>query len=107
MARVGFQSAIRSWPPASGIVVEPFDSGRHDRSGFSCGTDRLDSFLRFSARKQQKDKFTRVFVAVAADSRKVLGYHALKALAVQTDDLGADRSRRAPNKELLVRCTSR
>ena len=80
----------------SGIVIEPFDPGRHDRSGFSCGTDRLDNFLRFSARKQQKDDFTRVFVAVAQGSPRVLGY-ALNAHAVATGDLGADRPRRAPN----------
>ena len=81
----------------SAIVIEPFDPGRHDRSGFSCGTDRLDNFLRFSARKQQKDNFTRVFVAVAEGSPEVLGYYALNAHAVATADLGADRPRRAPN----------
>ena len=62
-------------PTASGIAIEPFDPGRHDRSGFSCGTQRLDNFLRFSARKQQKDDFTRVFVAVAEGSPRVLGYY--------------------------------
>jgi len=79
------------------IVVEPFDPGRHERSGFSCGTERLDNFLRFSARKRQKDDFTRVFVAVAEGSPKVLGYYALNAHAVATGELGADRPRRAPN----------
>ena len=79
-----------------GIVIEPFDPGRHDRSGFSCGTDRLDNFLRLSARKQQKDDFTRVFVAVAEGSPEVLGYYALNAHAVATDELEADRPRRAP-----------
>ena len=78
-------------PAVPAIVIEPFDPGRHDRSGFSCGTDRLDNFLRFSARKQQKDDFTRVFVAVAQGSPRVLGYYALNAHAVATDD------RRAPN----------
>ena len=82
---------------ASGIVIEPFDPGRHDRSGFSCGTERLDNFLRFTARKQQKDDFTRVFVAVAGGSPEVLGYYALNAHAVATGDLGMDRPRRAPN----------
>ena len=84
-------------PAAPGIVIEAFDPGRHDRSGFSCGTDRLDNFLRFSARKQQKGDFTRVFVAVAEGSPRVLGYYALNAHAVATDDLGPDRPRRAPN----------
>ena len=79
------------------IVIEPFDPGRHERSGFSCGTERLDNFLRFSARKRQKDDFTRVFVAVAEGSPKVLGHYALNAHAVATGELGADRPRRAPN----------
>ena len=81
----------------SAIVIEPFDPGRHDRPGFSCGTDRLDNFLRFSARKQQKDDFTRVFVAVDGGLPKILGYYALNAHAVATAGLGADRPRRAPN----------
>ena len=80
-----------------GIVIEPFDPGRHDRSSFSCGTDRLDNFLRLTVRKQQKDDFARVFVAVDEGSPKVLGYYALNAHAVATADLGADRPRRAPS----------
>ena len=79
------------------VVIEPFDPARHERSGFSCGTERLDNFLRFSARKQQKDDFTRVFVAVAEGSPKILGYYALNAHAVATGELGADRPKRAPN----------
>ncbi len=83
-------------PSVPRIVIEPFDPARHDRSGFSCGTARLDNFLRLSARKQQKDDFTRVFVAVAEGSPEVLGYYALNAHAVATEELGADRPRRAP-----------
>ncbi len=81
---------------ASPIVIEPFDPARHKRSGFSCGTERLDNFLRLSARKQQKDDFTRVFVAVEEGSPKILGYYALNAHAVATGELGADRPKRAP-----------
>ena len=82
---------------ASRIVIEPFDPARHERSGFCCGTERLDNFLRLSARKQQKDDFTRVFVAVAEGSPNILGYYALNAHAIATGELGADRPRRAPN----------
>ena len=82
---------------ATRIVIESFDPGRHERSGFSCGTERLDNFLRFSARKRQKDDFTRVFVAVAEGSPRILGYYALNAHAVATGELGADRPRRAPS----------
>ena len=87
----------REHPIAATFVIEPFDPGRHDRAGFSCGTDRLDNFLRFSARKQQKDDFTRVFVAVVAGSPEILAYYALNAHAIATGDLGLDRPRRVPN----------
>ena len=83
-------------PNAPQVVIEPFDPGRHDRSGFSCGTDRLDNFLRLSARKQQKDDFTRVFVAVTEGSPKVLGYYALNAHAVAMEELGTNRPPRVP-----------
>ena len=83
-------------PSVPRIVIEPFDHGRHDRSGFACGTDRLDNFLRLSARKQQKDDFIRVFVAVTEGSSEVLGYYALNAHAVATEDFGEDRPKRAP-----------
>ena len=78
------------------IFIEPFDPGRRDQSGFSCGTDRLDNFLKLSAKKQQKDDFTRVFVAVGEGSPEVFGYYALNANAVATEALGADLPRRAP-----------
>ena len=86
----------RDHQATSGIVIEPFDPGRHDRSGFSCGTVRLDNFLRFSVRRQQKDDFTRVFVAAAEGAPKVLGYFAVNAHAIAIDELGTDRPRRAP-----------
>ena len=83
-------------PADTGIVVEPFDPGRHDRSGSCCETDRLDNFMRFSVKKQRRDDITRVFVAVVKGSPEVLGFYALNAHAVATDDLGTDRPRRAP-----------
>ncbi len=82
---------------AGRIAIEPFDLARHDRSGFSCGTVRLDNFLRFSSRKRQKDDFTRVFVAVAESSPGILGCYALNAHTVATGELGADHPARAPN----------
>ena len=81
---------------ASRIVIEPFDSVRHERSGFSSEKKRLVNFLRFSARKQQKDDSTRVVVAVAEGSPKFLGHYALNAHAVAPDEFGPNRPKRAP-----------
>ena len=84
-------------PAGPGIRIERFDSARHDRTTFSCGTDRLDNFLRLSAKKRQKDDFTRVFVAVAEGSPRILGYYAVNTHAVPIDEFGADRPPRSPN----------
>ena len=83
------------------VFIEPFEPGRHERAEFSCGVPRLDNFLRLSARKQQKDDFTRVFVAVAEGSDRILGYYALNTHAVGIDELGRSRPGRAPDRASL------
>ena len=62
-------------PPA--LRIEHFDPTRHDRAAFDCGVDRLNNYLRLSARKQQKDDMTRVYVVVEEGSTRILGYHAI------------------------------
>lgn len=59
------------------VNIESWDPGRHDRSGFDCGVERLNNFLNLSARKQQKDDMTRVYVAVEQGETTILGYHAI------------------------------
>lgn len=59
------------------LRIERFDPARHDRAGFTCGEDRLDNFLKLSAKKQQRDDMTRVYVAVEDGQTKILGYHAI------------------------------
>ena len=61
----------------SALRIELFDAARHDRAGFDCGVGRLDNYLKLSARKQQRDDMTRVYVAVEEGSARILGYHAI------------------------------
>ncbi len=77
--------------------IDPFEPSRHERAAFSCGVARLDNFLRLSAKKQQKDGFTRLFVAVAEGASRILGYYALNTHAVGTTELAQNRPRRAPS----------
>ena len=79
-----------------GITIEPFDPQKHDRTAFSCGTARLDNFLRRTARKQQAGDFTRVWVATDSGRVSILGYYALNAHALEGDDLPAHLTRNAP-----------
>jgi len=59
------------------INIESWNPDRHDRSGFNCGVQRLNNFLSLSAKKQQKDDMTRVYVAVVPGETTILGYHAI------------------------------
>ncbi len=76
--------------------IARFDPQTHDRAGFSCGIDRLDNFLKLTAKKQQTGDFTRVFVATAPDGAAVLGYYAVNAHSLLGDALPEAITRRAP-----------
>ena len=78
------------------IFIEPLDPQRHDRAAFSCGTIRLDNFLKRTARKHQAGDFTRVWVATELGSAGILGYYALNAHALEGDDLPTELTKKAP-----------
>ncbi len=78
------------------ISIEPFDPKRHDRAAFACGTDRLDNFLRRTARKHQAGNFTRVWVATVGEQAGILGYYALNAHSLEADDLPDNLTENTP-----------
>ena len=70
------------------IDIVSWDPGRHDRSGFDCGVERLNNFLKLSAKKQQKDDhLTRVYVAVVPEDTAILGYHAINVGTMNVSEL--------------------
>ena len=84
------------------LRIELFDPARHDRAGFACGVGRLDNYLKLSAKKQQTDDMTRVYVAVEDSQAIILGYHAISLGMMNADEL-ARRPRGAPDDgELLI-----
>ena len=78
------------------LRIELFDPARHDRAGFVCGVDRLDNYLKLSAKKQQKNNMTRVYVAVEDGQVVILGYHTINLGMMNADEL-AKRPRGAPD----------
>lgn len=77
------------------LRIERFDPTRHDRDGFDCGTARLDNYLKRTARKQQADDMTRIYVAVAEGTMEILGYSAINLGMMTVDEL-AKRPRGTP-----------
>lgn len=82
-------------------TVAPFDSGLHDRSGFSCGSTELDRYIREFASQDVRRDIARVFVAIAAGS-SVLGYYSLSAASYRRDHLPAEHAKRLPRYPVPV-----
>ena len=78
------------------ISIIPLDPEKHDRASFSCGTVRLDNFLKRSARKQQSGDFTRVWVATEGGRDEILGYYALNAHSLEGEGLPSGLAKHAP-----------
>lgn len=77
------------------LRIEVFDPSRHGRKDFDCGTERLNNYLRLTAKKQQKADLTRVYVVTREGESQVLGYSAI-ALGMMNADALAKKPRGAP-----------
>ena len=93
--------AAEAAPNPQGISIDPLDPENHDRAAFSCGTGRLDNFLKRTARKHQAGDFTRVWVATEGGRAEILGFYALNAHSLEGDDLPANLTRNAPRSGFI------
>jgi len=76
---------------------------RHDRTGFYCGVDELDEYLRRFAGQNEKGGISQHFAAVPeAGAARVLGYYALSAGAVAFDRLPVGMKKRLPRYPIPV-----
>lgn len=86
--------------PAS-LVVEYLDDAVHDRQGFDCGVEALNTFLQTQARKEmeRRSAITYVLVDPAAPSQ-IIGFYSLSAATVLLDSSVSHSSR--PQSHLSV-----
>ena len=59
---------------------------QHDRSGFTCGSEPLDRYLRAQAGQDARKRVAATFVLCEGESNTVFGYYTLSAVSV---DIGA------------------
>lgn len=78
------------------VTIEAFDPTKHDRSGFRSGIDRIDNFLKRTARKHQAADFTRIWVACRPGQPQVLGYYAVNSHALEANELPDQLAKGAP-----------
>ena len=79
-----------------GLLIESFDPHRHERTAFFSGVERIDNFLKRTARKQQDGDFTRIWVAVEPGNPAILGYYAMNAHALEQGEMPPEMARDAP-----------
>lgn len=82
-------------PPRERYRVVPLES-RHDRSGFSCGLEALDTYLRQRATQDSRRKVAAVFVAEEVASGSLHGFYTLSMASVLLDLLPTALAKKMP-----------
>lgn len=74
---------------------------QHDRSGFSCGVEPLDRYLKEQAGQDARKRVAAPFVLCEGHSNKVLGYYTLSALSIDVGAWPPDIARRLPRYPIV------
>jgi GNAT superfamily N-acetyltransferase len=69
------------------LSIEKLDG--HDRSGFSCGVEELDEWLRSQATQQQRKNNAVTYVALHPDDNRVVGYYSSLTYRLDLDEAAA------------------
>ena len=78
------------------LIIEPLNL-THDRTGFQCGVEALDRYLKKQAKLDIKRHISRVFVATKPDNQKVvIGYCTLSTLSIELNQLPDNLARKLP-----------
>ena len=76
-------------------------SRAHDRPGFDCGSEPLNTYLKQTARQHTERGISRSFVLVeksAVEPKRVLGYFTLNICQLRAEQLPPDVARRLPRE---------
>jgi GNAT superfamily N-acetyltransferase len=82
------------------LVIEPLGS-THDRQGFQCGNESLDTYLKRQASQDIKRRICRVYVAIdPAKPASILGFYTLSTSAIELSSLPESQARKLPKHPL-------
>lgn len=83
-------------------IIEPFDKQRHDRTGFDCGVEALNDWLRTKLSQYEKRDLARTYVLVEEGQSTVKGYYALSNHTVVYEALPDELARGLPRIDVPV-----
>ncbi len=82
------------------LVITPLNPA-HDRTGFRCGVEALDRYLKKQAKQDSKRRISRVFVATKPDNpNSVIGYYTLSTLSIELNQLPDKLARKLPRHQV-------
>lgn len=85
------------------LSIQPL-TGRHDRNAFESASEPLDAWLRHTARQHQRRGISKTFVAVSDEEpARILGFYALTACEILSEELPEDLAKKLPRKTLGIR----
>jgi ribosomal protein S18 acetylase RimI-like enzyme len=76
------------------FVSEPL--GKHDRSAFWSGNERIDAYFRHVVTQDVKRSYALCYVLVETASAKVAGFYTLSSHAIMLTDVPEDVARKLP-----------
>ncbi|MDQ6432986.1 GNAT family N-acetyltransferase [Mesorhizobium sp. LHD-90] len=77
------------------LVIEPL-SKAHDRSGFACGNERIDAYLRQTVSQDIKREYATCFIARLAESNRVIAFYTLSSSNVPLNEVPEPLARKLP-----------
>jgi GNAT superfamily N-acetyltransferase len=74
---------------------------QHDRSGFSCGSEPLDHYLRAQAGQDARKRVAAPFVLCEGEGNTVLGYYTLSAISVDIGEWPETVAKKLPRYQVV------
>ena len=75
--------------------IAPFDK-KYDRSDFDCGVSALNNYLKTQASQDIRNNYNVIFVALAENLDKIVGFYTLSNASVPLSQIPRDAQKRLP-----------
>jgi hypothetical protein len=75
--------------------------GKHDRSGFASGNDRLDAYFRNVVSQDVKRNYAPRYVLIETETTRLAGLHSLSATNIPLTEIPPDLARKLPRRPTI------
>src|SRR5438477_3818223 len=81
--------------------IELFDSKKHNTNEFSCGSEKLDKYIKEQAGQESRKKVTVIYIIHEAQSPKIIGFYTISACSVDATLLPQNIAKKLPKYKAL------